>query len=586
MTKRNLWLVSLLLVLGLGAMAPSLYAQGTVWSASSNQNTIRDEGDAEAVGTITLTSASTGTIEDFSGFTITYSPNNIAKWGTLYAVGIQCTGPEAATICGAIVVQVPSPKVVKLNFTNTTPFTIAGTNAISIAVRITSQGDPDGTPLTGTVQAFYKFGNQSLTLVTTTGSVLLGLGQVQSPATNITILEGPEYVLTCIGIKKIKGTVLDNDFAIRITENWNDALTSLSDEYNLENNDGSNFAGSTTPTFPTNGSYILIVLSGVPSGVGVAASDPVACNGTDSSASNYCPGGLFTIGDGVAVTSPYGQKSFWYEIYTTNVQAIEFVDFGFKLWSDGPLPPNENYQISVQVWLTDLWPNTVSTAPPNGDMPWFSLPELTPPVSIVEFSDCVTKLLFPYVNTFMGVGYAAFSNFGTGIDIANTTWDPFALTTTGDPGCSPPTRWDYSTNCLYPDEAAGSAVPQSGTCTFYFYSEDETVVNLPYVTPNISAGGSFAFDVAAQVPKFRGHQGYAIAVCNFQNAYGFAELWDNYGIGAPTVGVGYLAYIIPNPTFIHRSPAGDGAGEGAITPVVIDKHIERWLMGVEQHHHH
>ena len=56
-----------------------------------------------------------------------------------------------------------------------------------------------------------------------------------SPATTTTFKEGPEYVLTCFGIKDITGTAYDNDFELSISENWADALTSLSDEWNLEN---------------------------------------------------------------------------------------------------------------------------------------------------------------------------------------------------------------------------------------------------------------------------------------------------------------------------------------------------------------
>ena len=110
--KRNLWLVSLLLVLSFGAMAPSLHAQGTQWSASSNQNTIRNEGDAEAVGTITLTSTSTGTIESSSGFTITYNLP-VASYGKLYAVGLGCPATNSTPlVCGALTVSVTG-KVVK-----------------------------------------------------------------------------------------------------------------------------------------------------------------------------------------------------------------------------------------------------------------------------------------------------------------------------------------------------------------------------------------------------------------------------------------------------------------------------------------
>jgi hypothetical protein len=91
-----------------------------------------------------------------------------------------------------------------------------------------------------------------------------------------------------------------------------------------------------------------------------------------------------------------------------------------------------------------------------------------------------------------------------------------------------------------------------------------------YTTPSISAGGSYAFDVGAQ--GFQGQTGYAIAICGFQNAHGFAEIYDNYvnlATSGPTATLGYLADVLPDPAFYPRSPAGDLLGETAITPIPI-----------------
>jgi len=255
---------------------------------------------------------------------------------------------------------------------------------------------------------------------------------------------------------------------------------------------------------------------------------------------------------------------------------VEWATFGYKLWSHGPLLPNQHYQITATIYLWDLNPSTV---PP--DMPYFTLPE-QPTISVVEFLDCVTKLLFPYINTFTTSG-TAFTHWDTGIDIANTTWDPFAWTTTAtSPTCNTLT----STPCyLYPDEWKGSAVPQNGSCTIYFYPANEGTT-IVYTTPTISAGGSLGFDVAAPSGAgvttsggvFYNMTGYAIAICNFQNAYGVAEIWDNAGIGDPTSMYGYLAYVLPEPAFYHRSPAGDGLGESAIAPININHWILKLLM--------
>jgi len=132
-----------------------------------------------------------------------------------------------------------------------------------------------------------------------------------------------------------------------------------------------------------------------------------------------------------------------------------------------------------------------------------------------------TQLLVPYINTITG-GSEPTENWGTTINIANTTKTPFAA---GSP--------NYR-------------APQSGTCTFYFYPATPTVTVPTVVTPTIPSGGSYTLNVN-NVTEFAGNTGYAIATCNFLNAYGFAEVYDNYGIGAPTATMGYEVYILPSP---------------------------------------
>jgi len=566
MTKRNLLLVTMLLIFGLAATASSLFAQGTVWSTATNVNTIRNEGDAEAVGTINLTTSSTGTIMLQSGFTITYTLP-IAYQKPLYAVGIACSGPNATAICnslqgtGGIVI---SGSTVQLTFTNSPGMPVSGSNAINVSVRVMAQGVAAKTPVTATVTAFFQFSAATLTISSTSNTTLL-VANVAGPATAVTVKEGPAEVLTCIGVKNINA--YDNDFSLKIKENWNDALTSLSDEYNLENNDDIYMGADPSPTYPTNGSEILITLSGVPDNVGIVARTPRPCNNSDPTSSNYCVGGNLVIEDGIpqASDAPYGStQSFWYWIDTTNVRAIEWADFGFKLWSKGPLPPNQGYAITAAVTLTDLYPFDGSDSQVNGEMPYFTANEVTG-LAVVDFTDCVTSLLFPYINTFKaGSAYGAFSNFGTGVDFANTTWDPFATPAACDPSTG--------IGCTYPDMAKGSAIPQSGSCTLYLYPSDESTVAV-FVTPTISAGGSYAFDVGSVVPGFAGKTGYGIAICGFQNAYGYAEIYDNMAVVPPNPNatLAYLAYIIPDPAFYHRSPAGDALGESAIAPINFSK---------------
>jgi hypothetical protein len=75
MRKRNLCFVGLLLVFGLGAMASSLFAVTGIVFGGSNITVYysRFESDAEGVGTISLSTTSTGTIKAGSAWYITYN---------------------------------------------------------------------------------------------------------------------------------------------------------------------------------------------------------------------------------------------------------------------------------------------------------------------------------------------------------------------------------------------------------------------------------------------------------------------------------------------------------------------------------
>ena len=71
-------------------------------NGSNNTNYfIRNEGDAEGVGTISLSTTSTGTIKASSYIYIDYNVP-LAHFGTLYAVGVTVTGDYASQISPCI----------------------------------------------------------------------------------------------------------------------------------------------------------------------------------------------------------------------------------------------------------------------------------------------------------------------------------------------------------------------------------------------------------------------------------------------------------------------------------------------------
>jgi hypothetical protein len=56
------------------------------------------------------------------------------------------------------------------------------------------------------------------------------------------------------------------------------------------------------------------------------------------------------------------------------------------------------------------------------------------------------------------------------------------------------------------------------------------------------AGGTVYTTLASTVVT--GFQGYMIAICNFQDAHGFAFVSD---LGAQKLAMGYLALVLPDP---------------------------------------
>jgi len=598
MTKRNLLLLSLLVVFGLAATAPSLYAAaGTAWNLSSNTNYFaRNEGDAEGVGTVTLTSSTTGTVAASTYVYVDYNAP-IAWNGTAstpyYSVAVTFGGPDAATLASCVAVSIESyvadfsiPPIGKLTNNGivlafggptsptscaTTPISVG--DSINVVSRVMIETYPDTFAVQANVRAqYYNTGypltlNQGYPQNLELAEVEGGESATYSTATATTFYQGPENVLTCIGVYGTDFATVYDYFALNVMENWPNALTSLSDEYSLEHDTvttaGPGFNG--VAGAPTNGSNILVTFFHIPPTVEMEADHPVPCEELSTTDPYYCAGGLLEVANAVVGTQTTGSDGlgvqwFWYDVEKTNVGVIESVNLGFYLDSTvgGPLPTGQKYQITAQITLTDDYPEDGSSSQVNGEMPYFTEPE-GPPFPVVNFIDCRTELLFPYINTYQG-GTSAFSSFGTGIDVANTTVDPFALPTAT---CVPTT----GVGCTYPDLAPGSAVPQSGSCAFYFYPGSEAAYTL-YTTPTISAGGSFAFDVGSV--GFSANTGYAIAICGFQNAHAFAEIYDNYvnlATSGPTATLAYLADVLPDPGFYPRSPAGELLGETAIAPI-------------------
>lgn len=111
-----------------------------------------------------------------------------------------------------------------------------------------------------------------------------------------------------------------------------------------------------------------------------------------------------------------------------------------------------------------------------------------------------TNLMFPVVSVVAG--------FDTTLLISNTGADPFGT------------------------------VGQSGTCTVNFYGSSAP---MPVVTASVAPGGQAAMTGSVVAPGF---SGYAIAVCNFAYAHGFAVIASGPVGPDNTVLTSYLATTI------------------------------------------
>jgi len=563
--KRNLFLVSLFLVFGLVAMSTTALAQNA-FTLSNNQNLdARSEGLTEAVGTITFTTVSTGVMSPGDKFTITYNAP-IVSLGTVY---ISESGTDAGSITVGTLMLTNSNKTLIIPVTGS----LAGNSAspgtgLSVAVRVNcAQFYPGGGQVTASVIASYTSG----TPLTITNVLPYPLAIVQpEPALSFGFgsdvwdskykgMSEVATVLTCLGVKRV-GTY-DNNFTLNVDESYIAALTSQS--YEVDTLDpGAGGVGSPDVTNPTG---FTITFSNIPVGVNIVAKDVEPCSTLPVADPLYCAGGTLGISAASApvTTPPTGTPpvytvSYTYWVTHEDADMPESVDLVFKMWSDGQIAPAYG---ASSIWANImLEPITPASAIPLFNDTWegpIVSGAVTPyNLDVVNFMNCMTTLLYPYVTDA--------ANFETGLAVSNTTLDPFAT----DPSLSP---W----------LANGSAWPQSGPCTFYLYGNGGEL-GIPYVTPSsIMAGSTWAFDLfgAFGVPDI---SGYVIGVCQFQNAHGYAFVTFNL-FGDNGVAANYLADVLPDPQWYHRSPAGDALGETAVAPYWINRRLEK-LLNYGWHH--
>jgi len=210
----------------------------------------------------------------------------------------------------------------------------------------------------------------------------------------------------------------------------------------------------------------------------------------------------------VPLDSTGAGQAVW-EVTSASPLAIENVDV--RVWLTFTANPNNNTPpAGVQGTVTQ------SFAPTGSGSTWISasstLPiprfvDLSSPRNLLIINLCQTTLLFPFVSNGGG--------FDTGLSIANTS-----IITAGATG-------------------------QTGQCTMTFFgSGAPSPAPFPAANDPIEFG-TVGVNVASTIAP--GFVGYAVAVCNFQYAHGFAFVQSSVGYNPSSTAMGYLALVLGAP---------------------------------------
>jgi len=556
MTKKNLLLVSLLFVLGLGLVAPYAAAQeqgyGTTFNVTGSLYYLRPNSVGDAAGPVYITYASGyGTLAGAETLAVTFSAPIVGATGVAAApVGDFCYDGDVNTglnappvpVCGSGDISVSALKgnaKVLLVTVGKTPIAGFTSGTISIwGLRFNTVNMTPQSTITATVSVYLQNQEYPVSFGTTTNTLAapVTVGQVGYNPTYgwgsvSASVVSPITMLTCYMGKT-------EDFTLNVTEQWSGAWTSPTDENTL--------APYLAPLATTLGSEIAVTFSGVPSGATLAAVSTTKTAGTAFGWVTSTP---------TPITLTNGNVVFVFELSNTTREEIEGTNFEFSITTGGAIAT----QLAPITASVTLYPNTPASPPPY---PAFTYPTTGPtmeeptfPLTLVSFLGCQTNLLFPYVTNYdSGSSGGALGNWDTAIVISNTSSDPYTseVTIYGDPAGATPTAGSCSISVYA--ASSGSLTPSS----------DATPVAIWNTAP-VYTGGVLAFMLSGTAAKGVGG-GYAIAVCNFLNGTGYAEVVDNAnGLGNWGVMGSYLAYVIPNPV---EDPRWYNAqwGEFAITP--------------------
>jgi len=536
--KKKVLLVTLLLVFGVGLLASSALAQGTL-TATTTVYPLRPNSNAEAVGPVYLSWVSgAGTFGTGQSLNVLYSApivgaskiTGLAAANADFCVATGITG----TISCTILTVTATGNVLSLT-NDGEPLTWTGGTFTIYGVRVNTWGMAPSAEVTAQVYTSVSPSYPQWTLSNGTNLISTIVGTVSATTalaitpTNDSGIEGDSY--SCQGVNPNNGPDYDvNEMWVIATENWAGGWTSLADELVL-----APFAPAAPLYQVTNGSNVAVTVTGIPKGVTVTP-QPVINSGATWAA----PPSAYTS------TADDSTTTFVYTITATNRGLPPFIglppesaEFDFVLSSNGALPDQNNPPTTTSVTLAPA-PN--GAAYPAFSYPVFGMAEEAPgvPYDIWTWPDCQTTLAYPYVTNYDGgPAQGPLGNWDTAIEVANMS--------------------------SIPPASLFSTIPTNGACTFSFYNAgtSKTVGTATqatplatYTTPVILSGGEYAFMLSSVAPGFAA--GYAWAVCNFLVGEGYAAIADNAnGLGNWELFANYLA-IDPSakkPPTATRTPA-------------------------------
>lgn len=216
-----------------------------------------------------------------------------------------------------------------------------------------------------------------------------------------------------------------------------------------------------------------------------------------------------------------GNAEVVWEVVNGSAGTVDTLSFAvYAVYNNNATPPTIGNIATVTLGFA---PTSGATAP--GVTTTF-VPRMVAPAAagshvnanIFNVVKCQTSLLFPYVTNVTG--------YETGMAVSNTSMDPF------------------------------STVTSAGSCSMYFYGQNQPAAPVALkdgAGVTAIAAGTMIANTASGLGLIN-FNGYAIAVCDFQFAHGFAFVQNR----TQTLGMGYLPLVMQGGT------GGNGRGQALI----------------------